>query len=125
MTDKVNRTLDTTRPMEEQVAEFRRGATDIIQSTSAVLLIAVDPKNPENGIISGGIGERSKMLEILAAAMLEDRQLRKLFEDAYRTATAVMIEEAKGKEEEEEDQDQGEAEAVVIPFRVPITKNLQ
>lgn len=123
MTDKVNRTLDTTRPMEEQVAEFRRGATDIIQSTSAVLLIAVDPKNPENGIISGGIGERSKMLEILAAAMLEDRQLRKLFEDAYRTAMAVMVEEAKGKEEPEEDQ--GEADAVVIPFRVPLTKNLQ
>ena len=124
MTDKVNRTLDTTRSMEEQVAEFRRGATDIIQSTSAVLLIAVDPKNPENGIISGGIGERSKMLEILAAAMLEDRQLRKLFEDAYRTAMAVMIEEARNKEEEPEE-DQGEADAVVIPFRVPITKNLQ
>lgn len=123
MTDKVNRTLDTTRTMEEQVAEFRRGATDIIQSTSAVLLIAVDPKNPENGIISGGIGERNKMLEILAAAMLEDRQLRKLFEEAYHAAMAVMIEEAKGKEEEE--QDQCEAEAVVIPFRVPITKNLQ
>lgn len=124
MTDKVNRTLDTTRSMEEQVEEFRRGATDIIQSTSAVLLIAVDPKNPENGIISGGIGERSKMLEILAAAMLEDRQLRKLFEDAYRTAMAVMVEEAKCKEEEQ-DQDQGEADAVVIPFRVPLTKNLQ
>ena len=122
MTDKVNRTLDTTRPMEEQVAEFRQNATAIIRSTSAVLLIAVDPKNPENGIISGGIGERSKMLEILAAAMLEDRQLRKLFEDAYRTAMAVMIEETKGKEEE---QDQGEADAVVIPFRVQITKNLQ
>lgn len=124
MTDKVNRTLDTTSPIEEQIEEFRRGATDIIQSTSAVLLIAVDPKNPENGIISGGIGERNKMLEILAAAMLEDRQLRKLFEDAYRTAMAVMIEEAKGKEEEPEE-DQGEADAVVIPFRVPITKNLQ
>lgn len=124
MTDKVNRTLDTTRTMEEQVEEFRRGATDIIQSTSAVLLIAVDPKNPENGIISGGIGERNKMLEILAAAMLEDRQLRKLFEDAYRTAMAVMIEEAKGKEEEQEE-DQGEADAVVVPFRVPLTKNLQ
>lgn len=124
MTDKVNRTLDTTRSMEEQVAEFRRVATDIIQSTSAALLIAVDPKNPENGIISGGIGERSKMLEILAAAMLEDRQLRKLFENAYRTAMAVMIEEAKGKEEEPEE-DQGEADAVVIPFSVPLTKNLQ
>ena len=124
MTDKVNRTLDTTRPMEEQVAEFRRGATDIIQSTSAVLLIAVDPKNPENGIISGGIGERNKMLEILAAAMLEDRQLRKLFEDAYRTAREVMIEEAKCKKEEPEE-DHCEAEAVVIPFRVPLTKNLQ
>lgn len=124
MTDKVNRTLDTTRSMEEQVAEFRRVATDIIQSTSAALLIAVDPKNPENGIISGGIGERSKMLEILAAAMLEDRQLRKLFENAYRTAMAVMIDEAKGKEEEPEE-DQGEADAVVIPFSVPLTKNLQ
>ena len=124
MTDKVNRTFDTTRPIEEQVEEFRRGATDIIQSTSAVLLIAVDPKNPENGIISGGIGERSKMLEILAAAMLEDRQLRKLFEDAYRTAREVMIEEAKCKDKEPEE-DQGEADAVVIPFRVPLTKNLQ
>lgn len=122
MTDKVNRTLDTTRTVEEQVAEFRRGATDIIQSAPAVLLIAVDPKNPEHGIISGGIGERSKMLEILAAAMLEDRQLRKLFEAAYCTATTAMIEEAKCKEEEAE-QDKGEA--VVIPFRVPITKNLQ
>lgn len=122
MTDKVNRTLDTTRPVEEQIAEFRQNATAIIQSTPAVLLIAVDPKNPEHGIISGGIGERNKMLEILAAAMLEDRQLRKLFEDAYRTAMAAMIEEAKRKEEEPE-QDQGEA--VVIPFRVPITKNLQ
>lgn len=123
MTDKVNRTLDTTSPIEEQVAEFRRGATDIIQSTSAVLLIAVDPKNPENGIISGGIGERSKMLEILAAAMLEDRQLRKLFEDAYRTATLAMIKE--DVQAEQEMDKKVEQEQVVIPFRVPITKNLQ
>ena len=123
MTDKVNRTLDTTRPMEEQVAEFRRGATDIIQSTSAVLLIAVDPKNPENGIISGGIGERNKMLEILAAAMLEDRQLRKLFEEAYRTATLAMIKE--DVQAEQEMDKMVEQEQVVIPFRVPITKNLQ
>ena len=115
MTDKVNRTFDTTSPIEEQIAEFRRGAIDIIQYSPAVLLIAVDPKNPENGIISGGIGERNKMLEILAAAMLEDRQLRKLFEEAYRAAIA-----AKYKEEEPE-----QGEAVVIPFRVPITKNLQ
>jgi hypothetical protein len=122
MTDKVNRTLDITKPVEEQIAEFRQNATDIIQSTPAILLIAVDPKNPEHGVISGGIGDRDKMLEIMAAAMLEDKQLRKLFEEAYRTAMAAMIEEAKCKEEEPEPD---KVEAVVIPFRVPITKNLQ
>lgn len=117
MTNKVNRTLDTTRPMEEQIAEFRRDATTIIQSTPAVLLIAVDPKNPEHGIVSGGIGNRDKLLEILAASLMEDREFRKMFEDAYRTAIAVMIEEAEDKEQEQD--------SVVVPFRVPITKNLQ
>ena len=119
MTDKVKRSIDTTRPMEEQIAEFRRGATTIIQSTPAVLLIAVDPKNPEHGIISGGIGDRDKMLEILAASLMEDRQFRKLFEEAYRTAMVVMAKELdEAKQEQEQD-------AVVVPFRVPITKNLQ
>lgn len=120
MTNKVNRTLDTTRPIEEQIEEFRQNATAIIQSTPAVLLIAVDPKNPEHGIVSGGIGNRDKLLEILAASLMEDREFRKMFEDAYRTAMAVMIEEAEDKKQW---QDQGEA--VVVPFRVPVTKNLQ
>lgn len=122
MTDKVKRSIDTTRPMEEQIEEFRRVATAVIQSTPAVLLIAVDPKNPEHGIISGGIGNMDKLLEILAASLMEDRQFRKLFEDAYRTAIAVMADEAKeAKREQEQDQD----EAVVVPFRVPVSKNLQ
>lgn len=129
MTDKVNRTLDTTRPVEEQIEKFRRNATDIIQSTPAVLMIAVDPKNPENGIISGGIGDRSKLLEILAASLMEDWQFRKLFKEAYSMAIAAMISEAEKTEAksegEPEDLGEAEADAVVIPFRVPITKNLQ
>lgn len=118
MTNKVNRTLDTTRPVEEQVEEFRRGATAIIQSTPAVLLIAVDPKNPEHGVVSGGIGDRDKLLVILAASLMEDRQFRELFEEAYRFVAVAMEVEAEEAEEEAED-------SVVIPFRVPITKNLQ
>ena len=117
MTNKVNRTLDQTRPMEEQIAEFRQNATTIIQTTPAVLLIAVDPKNPEHGIISGGIGDRDKMLEILAASIMEDRQFRKLFEEAYRLAVTAMKKEAEEQDEEQE--------SVVVPFRVPLTKNLQ
>lgn len=118
MTNKVKRSIDTTRPMEEQIAEFRRGATAVIQSTPAVLLIAVDPKNPEHGIISGGIGNRDKMLEILAASLMEDRQFRKLFEEAYRMAMKAIMEEAKEARQEQEEQ-------VVVPFRIPTTRNLQ
>lgn len=116
MTNKVKRSIDTTRPVEEQLEEFRRGATAVIQSTPAVLLIAVDPKNPEHGIVSGGIGDRDKLLEILAATLMEDGQFRKLFEDAYRIAAAAMIVEAEEAEEED---------SVVIPFRIPTSKNLQ
>lgn len=122
MTDKVNRTLDSTRTVEEQVAEFRQNATAIIQSAPAVLLIAADPKNPEHGIVSGGIGDRGKMLEILAASLIEDRQFRKLFEEAYRAAMSFMTWEAEQSESREQEQEQ---DAVVIPFRIPITKNLQ
>jgi len=126
MTDKVKRSIDTTRSMEEQIAEFRRGATAVIQSTPAVLLIAVDPNNPEHGIVSGGIGNRDKMLEILAASLMEDKQFRELFEEAYRTVTSVMLEELlkAGGMEQEQEQEQ-EQDAVVVPFRIPITKNLQ
>lgn len=126
MTDKVNRTLDTTRPIEEQVAEFRYSAIDIIRYTPAVLLIAVDPKNPEHGIISGGIGDRDKLLEILAASLMEDGQFRKLFEEAYRIATFAMRAEEAEEAVAEEDAERGEEEdSVVVPFRVPVTKNLQ
>lgn len=123
MTDKVKRTLDNTRTLEEQVAEFRQNATAIIQSAPAVLLVAADPKNPEHGIISGGIGNRDKMLEILAASLIEDRQFRKLFEEAYRAATVAMIKE--DVEVEQEMDKRMEQDAVVVPFRIPITKNLQ
>ena len=123
MTDKVKRSIDTTRSVEEQIAEFRRGATAVIQSTPAVLLIAVDPNNPEHGIISGGIGDRDKLLEILAAFLMEDRQFRKLFQEAYRMATVAMIKEgARQPKNREQEQEQ---DAVVVPFRVPVTKNLQ
>ena len=122
MTNKVKRTIDTTRPMEEQIEEFRQHATTIIQSTPAVLLIAVDPKNLEHGIVSGGIGNRDKLLEILAASLLEDWQFRKLFEDAYRMAMVVMAKELDEAENKEQEQEQ---ESVVVPFRVPVTKNLQ
>ena len=124
MTNKVNRTLDTTRPVDEQVAEFRYSAIDIIRYTPAVLLIAVDPKNPEHGIISGGIGDRGKLLEILAAALMEDRQFRKLFEEAYCIAEAAMKEEAECDCEGDSEGDR-EEDSVVVPFRVPVNKNLQ
>lgn len=126
MTNKVKRSIDNTRPVEERIEEFRRGATAIIQSTPAVLLVAVDPKNPEHGIVSGGIGEREKLLEILAASLMEDGQFRKLFEEAYRIATfAMRAEEAAEEAEEAEAEREREEDSVVVPFRVPTTKNLQ
>jgi hypothetical protein len=51
---------------------------------------------------------------------MEDGQFRKLFEDAYRIAAAAMVVEAKEAAEEAEEED-----SVVIPFRIPTSKNLQ